>query len=86
MAKTKIYNLYPNNAQQIMNEITDEEMQKVKGSEGTTFTSGISEVNQQSLSNALDQNLNNLIFNLRGRMDAAISGARNLVNQELNLL
>ncbi|MFB2737755.1 hypothetical protein [Umezakia ovalisporum] len=86
MATTKIYDLYPTNTQQLFHEITEREMRQVKARERSIITPIVTDVNEQSLANVLDQNLNNLLFNLRGQMNAALSNARMAVNEEFNFL
>ncbi|TVP64408.1 MAG: hypothetical protein EA343_05410 [Nodularia sp. (in: Bacteria)] len=84
MARIKIYDLYPSNDQQLLNEITEEQMKMVEGREGNTVTAGISEMNDQSLGHALEQNLDNLLFHLRNQMGVVIFGARTQFNQGFN--
>ncbi|MEA5516629.1 hypothetical protein [Nodularia sp. UHCC 0506] len=84
MARIELDNLYSSNAQQLFQEITEGEMKTVEGSEGSTVTSGINDVNEQSLVNTLDQNIDNLLFHLRTQMGVVILGARNQFNQGFN--
>ena len=84
MARIEIDDLYPSNDQELLNEITEGEIQTVKGSEGNTVTAGINEINEQSLGNMLEQNLDNLLFHLRTQMGVAIFGARTQFNQGFN--
>ncbi|GAX35610.1 hypothetical protein [Nodularia sp. NIES-3585] len=81
MARIEIDDLYPSNNQKLLNEITDREMQTVEGREGNTVTAGISDVNEQSLTHMLEQNIDNLLFHLRSQMGVVILGARNQFNQ-----
>jgi hypothetical protein len=79
MARITIDDLSPRQVQQMLNEITDGEMNTVEGSQG-------SDINQQSLANNLDQNLDNLIFSLRTQMGVVIVGARTIFNEGFNSL
>ncbi len=84
MARIEIDDLYPSNHQQLLNEITDREMQTVEGREGNTVSTGINDLNEQSLANTLEQNIDNLLFHLRNQMGVVIFGARNQFNQGFN--
>ncbi|WP_414551363.1 hypothetical protein [Anabaena sp. CCY 0017] len=84
MARIEIYNLYPSNDQKLFNEITEEEMKTVEGSEGNTVIAGINEINDPSLAHTLDQNLDNLLVHLRTQMGVVIVGARTQFNQGFN--
>ncbi|QOV21468.1 hypothetical protein [Anabaenopsis elenkinii] len=79
MARITIDDLSPRQVQQMLNEITDGEMNTVEGSQGI-------DINQQSLANNLDQNLDNLIFSLRTQMGVVIVGARTIFNEGFNSL
>ncbi|KZL49967.1 hypothetical protein PN483_08225 [Nodularia spumigena CS-591/04] len=84
MARIEIYNLYPSNDQQLLNEITEGEIKTVERREGSTVTAGNSDINEQPLGNTVDQNLDNLLYRLRNQMGIVIFGARNQFNQRLN--
>jgi hypothetical protein len=77
MARITIDDLSPRQVQQILNEITDGEMNTVEGSQG-------SDINEQSLTNNLEENIDNLLFSLRNQMGVVIVGARNIFNQGFN--
>ena len=79
MARITIEDLSPLRVQQILNEITDGEMNTVEGSQG-------SDINEQSLANNLDENLDNLLFSLRNQMGVVIVDARTIFNQGFNSL
>ncbi|MDH6099417.1 hypothetical protein NWP21_11320 [Anabaenopsis sp. FSS-46] len=79
MARITIEDLSLLKVQQILNEITDGEMNRVEGSQG-------SDINEQSLANNLDQNLDNLLFSLRTQMGVVIVGARTMFNEGFNSL
>ncbi|MDB9446858.1 hypothetical protein [Anabaena sp. CS-542/02] len=83
MAKITIDDLSPLKVQQILNEITFGEMNRVEGSQGSA-------INEQSLANNLDQNLDqnldNFLFSLRTQMGVVIVGARTMFNEGLNSL
>ncbi len=84
MARIEIGELYPSNGQQLIHEITAGEMKIVEGGEGNTATAGISDMNEQSLANTLEQNLDNLLFHLRNQMGVVMFGARTQFNQGFN--
>ncbi|MDP5337867.1 MAG: hypothetical protein NWQ28_04745 [Nodularia sp. (in: cyanobacteria)] len=84
MARIEIDDLYPSNNQQLLNEITDREMQTVEGREGNTGSTGINDLNEQSLANTLEQNIDNLLVHLRNQMGVVIVSARNQFNQGFN--
>lgn len=77
MARITIDDLSPRQVQQILNEITDGEMNTVEGSQG-------SDINEQSLTNNLEENIDNLLFSLRNQMGVVIVGARTIFNQGFN--
>lgn len=79
MARITIEDLSPIKVQQILNEITDGEMNRVEGSQG-------SDINEQSLAHNLDENLDNLLFSLRTQMGVVIVGARTIFNEGFNSL
>lgn len=79
MARITIDDLSPRRVQQILNEITDGEMNTVEGSQG-------SDINEQSLANNLEENIDNLLFSLRNQMGVVIVGARTIFNQGFNSL
>lgn len=79
MARITIDDLSPCKVEQILNEITDGEMNTVGGSQG-------SDINEQSLANNLDENLDNLLFSLRNQMGVVIVDARTIFNQGFNSL
>ncbi len=79
MARITIDDLSPRQVQQMLNEITDGEMNTVEGSQG-------SDINEQSLANNLDENLDNLLFSLRNQMGVVIVDARTIFNQGFNSL
>ncbi|MDB9374378.1 hypothetical protein [Nodularia sphaerocarpa] len=78
-----LYPSYPSNAQQLLNQITEAEMKTVEGCEGNTVTT-ISDINEQSLANTLDQNLDNLLFQLRNQMGSATVATRSFFNESLS--
>ncbi|MBE9197956.1 MULTISPECIES: hypothetical protein [unclassified Nodularia (in: cyanobacteria)] len=84
MARLEIDDLYPSNEQQLLNEITEAEMKTVEGREGNTVTTGISDINEASLANTLDQNLDDFLFDLRSQMGTAIFGSRTLFTEVIN--
>ncbi|WP_414530644.1 hypothetical protein [Nodularia chucula] len=84
MATIKIYDLYPIDSQQVLNQITEEQMKILEGRQGIGFMPGINNINNLPLSNRIDNNLDNLIFRLRNQMGTVIFGASNFFNEGLN--
>ncbi|HYW20175.1 MAG TPA: hypothetical protein VE956_12850 [Nodularia sp. (in: cyanobacteria)] len=84
MARIEIGNLYPIHNQQLLNEITEREIQTVEEHQANTVTAGNSNVNQPSLANMFDQNVDNFLVNLRTQMGVVIFGATDQFDQGLN--
>ncbi|YAF96627.1 MAG: hypothetical protein AB3A66_02800 [Nodularia sp. CChRGM 3473] len=86
MAKIKITDLYPSNKEQLLNEITNGEMKIIEGGQGSIVSPNTSNINEQSLVDTFDQNLNGFLFSLRSQIDETLSLTRNRVSEELDLL
>ena len=85
MANIKIHDLYVIEDNPII-AVNDDQFHKVEGGEGIISRINASDINQQSILADFNQNLNNLVFNLRNQIGTTISGTRGLVNEELNML
>ena len=85
MANIKIHDLYVIEDNPII-AVNDDQFQKLEGGEGIISRINASDINQQSVLADFNQNLNNLVFNLRNQIGTTISGTRGLVNEELNML
>jgi hypothetical protein len=84
MANIKVDKLYINHLQQMLHDITDGEMNTVQGSVGGTVTAIVNELNDPSLAHTLEQNLDNLLFQLRNQMGIAVIATRTMFNEGFN--